>query len=246
LKPSGEDKYLEYYSADQITELNQILALCDLGLSPSQIEDLLNEELTSNKIKTMIRMRRMEPLRFLEEKNIRLGRAEARLSIIEKDYESTFDQIIIKDANPLTVAAIREKLPERSSILIAQLFDEIFIYLDKHNIRPAGNSQVIYYDSDYSEKEIEVEVVVPIDRQIAGKGRILIKEIPEDEFMACITHKDNSDYTFLSYYSLMFWIEKKGYCIAGPIREIYLNEEIEGMKNSDFWIEICVPIREAI
>src|SRR5260370_33224735 len=78
LKPSRVDEFTgyRYYSASQLTHLNRILAMKDMGLSLEQITLLLDKELTPDQIRGMLRLKQVELLTQLEEGQARLGRIE--------------------------------------------------------------------------------------------------------------------------------------------------------------------------
>jgi DNA-binding transcriptional MerR regulator len=62
LKPSQTDSFTNYryYSADQLPRLNRILALRDLGFSLEQIKDMLEEELSTDQLLGMLKLKRAE------------------------------------------------------------------------------------------------------------------------------------------------------------------------------------------
>ena len=57
LKPVEVDRFTgyRYYSAEQLPRLNRIVALKDLGLSLVEVSQLLDENLTSDRIAAMLR-----------------------------------------------------------------------------------------------------------------------------------------------------------------------------------------------
>src|SRR5690242_7307675 len=75
LKPVKVDPVsgYRYYSATQLTRLNRLLALKDMGLSLEQIARLLDKELTPEQIRGMLKLKQAELRQQLEEGQIRLG-----------------------------------------------------------------------------------------------------------------------------------------------------------------------------
>src|SRR5260370_40931617 len=78
LKPARVDEFTgyRYYSASQLTRLNRILAMKDMGLSLEQIALLLDKEPTPDQIRGMLRLKQGELLTQLEEGQARLARIE--------------------------------------------------------------------------------------------------------------------------------------------------------------------------
>src|SRR5258708_20294635 len=81
LRPARVDEFTgyRYYSASQLTRLNRILVLKDLGLSLQQIALLLDKELIPDQIRGMLRLIQVELHQQLEEGQARLARIEAGL-----------------------------------------------------------------------------------------------------------------------------------------------------------------------
>jgi DNA-binding transcriptional MerR regulator len=62
LKPVHVDQFTgyRYYSADQLSRLHRILALKDLGFSLEQIARVLNEGVSAEQLRGMLRLRQAE------------------------------------------------------------------------------------------------------------------------------------------------------------------------------------------
>src|SRR6185503_33387 len=83
LKPGQIDRFTgyRYYTIDQLARLNRIIALKELGFSLEQVALLLAEagELSGEKLRGMLTLRRAEIARELQDKQSQLGEVEARL-----------------------------------------------------------------------------------------------------------------------------------------------------------------------
>ena len=62
LKPAHIDPFTayRYYSVDQLPRLHRIMALKELGLSLEQVKDILDEALSPDEIRGMLRLQRAE------------------------------------------------------------------------------------------------------------------------------------------------------------------------------------------
>ena len=68
-----------YYSFDQLSHLHRILALKDLGFSLEQIGRLLDENITAEQLRGVLKLRKMEIEQRVSEEQERLARV-GRLS----------------------------------------------------------------------------------------------------------------------------------------------------------------------
>jgi len=222
LKPAQVDRFTgyRYYSVDQSHRLNRILALKDLGLSLEQIAWLLDDDLPPAQIRGMLRMKQAEIQQRLEEEQARLARVEARLRQIEQEDKMPTYDVVLKKVGPQTVAAIRDVIPTYGDQ--GPLWKELSVYLEQHGARAAGPSLTIYYNTEYRERDVDVEVATPVSAPLPGNERVTVRELPGAELMACTIHQGSYDTLGQAYTALLAWIEANGYCVTGPDREVYL------------------------
>ena len=102
LKPVEVDRFTgyRYYSFDQLPRLNRVLALKDLGFSLEQIAQALDEGLTPDQLRGMLRLKRAEIQQRVEEEQERLARVEARLRQIEQEAMMSNYDVVIKKVPP--------------------------------------------------------------------------------------------------------------------------------------------------
>lgn len=219
LKPAQIDRFTgyRYYTADQLPRLNRLLVLKDLGFSLEQITQLLNENLPPAQIRGMLRLKQAEIQQRVQEEQARLARIEARLNYIEQeDKMSTYD-VILKRVEPQLVAAVRAVIPNYGS-----LWGELDAYLAQHKVSPNGPCLTIYYDTEYKESDVDLEVCEPVNNTARTEGQVLVRELPGVETMACLLHHGNFDTIGQTYNILITWIGANGYRIVGANREVYL------------------------
>src|SRR5712691_3290380 len=87
LKPAHVDPSTGYrfYSASQLTRLNRILAMKDMGLDLSQIAFLLDQEPTPDQIRGMLRLKQVELHQQLTQGQAQLTRIEGWLHAFEQE-----------------------------------------------------------------------------------------------------------------------------------------------------------------
>ncbi len=243
-KPASVDEFTgyRYYSTKQLPRLNRILALKDLGFSLEQIASMLDDDLPPAEIRGMLKMKQAEIEQNIESESGRLARVEARLRQIEREGKMPAYEIVLKKIEPLKVAAIREVIPNYADI--GRLFGILFGYINGQEAHPSGPSICIYYDTEYREKDVDVEATVPVKGQVADGDQVTIRQLPGID-AASVVHQGSMDGITEAYTALMGWIEANGYQIVGPSREIYLNGPGEGIDPADYVTEIQFPVQKA-
>jgi effector-binding domain-containing protein len=244
LRPSQIDRFTgyRYYSADQLSRLNRILALKDLGLSLDQVGRLLNDDLPAEQIRGMLKLRQAEIQQNLEDAQAQLARVEARLRQIEQENTMPKYEIALKKVEPQLVASVREVVPTYPDI--GRLYGEI----DAHLGRAASAdiiSAAIWHDEGVKERDIDAEAVIFLKTRVAGSARVKVYELPAAT-MASVIHKGAYTNIRQAYEAVLQWIDASGYKIVGAPREIYLYCS-EPVKQDDesYVTEIQFPVEKA-
>jgi effector-binding domain-containing protein len=243
LKPAEIDRFTgyRYYSARQLPRLNRIMALKDMGLSLEQIADLLEKELSIEQIRGMLRLKQVEIQQKVQEEQARLALVEWRLKQMEQEETMSAQEVVIKQIAAQPVVSVRATIPTTG---IPNLFTEIYTYLGQRTLNPAGPSMGIYYDEEFHEETIDVEVAVPVTAIAPGEGRVKSRELPALDKVACIIHEGKFDTLRATYTHLLGWIEANGYRLAGPIREVYVQWALPGQDPSTNITEIQLPVEK--
>jgi effector-binding domain-containing protein len=243
LKPAKVDRFTgyRYYSASQLSRLNRILALKDLGLALDQITQLLDQDLSPDQIRGMLRLKQNEIQQQVDAEQARLARVEWRLRQMEQEETMPTQEVVLKSVPAQSVASVREHVSTEG---ISQLFGEIFGYLGQRGISPIGPPVGIYHDEEFREQDLDVEVAVPVAGSVPKSDRVKSRELPGAEEMACVIHQGSYETVGGTYGQLMAWVEAHGYRMAGPIREVYLQGPESGNDPSAYVTEIQLPVEK--
>lgn len=222
LKPVHVDQFsgYRYYSASQLPRLHRILALKDLGFSLEQIARVLNEGVSPEQLRGMLRLRQAELQQHISEERERLARIEARLNIMTMEDTMSDYEVVIKSVEPQLVAGVRDILPAYPAV--GRLFDEIYGYLARCGVNGLAEIGVaIWRDDEYKTSDIDGEAAVYLKRPIPEGERVKVYELPAAT-MASVVHKGAFNRLSQAYEALGRWTEANGYKIVGPNREVYL------------------------
>src|SRR6266849_4161801 len=160
LKPARIDEFTgyRYYSASQLTRLNRILALKDMGLSLEQIAQLLDRDLTPDQIRGMLRLKQVELRQQLVEGQARLTRIDAWRQAFEQEVTMPAYDVILKKVEPLRAAQVRGVTPSMEQIgpTLDRLFDQVLGYISQYGATSVGPGITLYYDTEYRERDISL------------------------------------------------------------------------------------------
>lgn len=229
LKPSHTNSFTgyRYYSADQLPRLNRILALRDLGFSLERIGSMLDEDLPSEQLLGMLKLRQAEIEQQMQIEQMRLARLEARIRQMDEKGSGQMVDVVLREIESQLVLSWREVVPDDDRI--QYMFEEAETYIARFQARADQAPLTIYHDQEYREKDIDAEIVIPLKFAIAGTEEMRVLNLPEIKTAACVVHTGDYATIYQAYNALLEWIESNGYRMTGPIREVYLRYTADGL-----------------
>jgi DNA-binding transcriptional MerR regulator len=229
LAPAQVDDRTGYrwYSADQLARLHRILALRDLGFSLSEIQPIVDEEVSLDELRGMLRLRRSEASGRIAAEAERLARVEARLRQIEDEHSPSVYDVVVKPLEPLRLAGLRARSPafgnETLGPIFCRLFGDLHARLARVDVTPTGPSVALYYDSDDADTPIDVVAAVPIGSQHVSAADVEVLDLPSIPRAVATIHRGNMNRVERGYEALLRWTEQTGERVDGYSREVYLD-----------------------
>src|SRR3712207_4577479 len=144
LRPAYVDHMTGYrsYDAGQLSRLNRIVALKGLGFSLEQVRTILDDEVSAEELRGMLRLREAELQSQIAADTARLAQVEARLRIIEKEGATLAEDTQIKRIPGVRVAELNATAasfePESIAPVIGPLYDALRERLGRAGLTPAG------------------------------------------------------------------------------------------------------------
>ena len=245
LKPAWVDACTgyRYYSASQLSRLNRILVMKDMGLSLEQIALLLDKELTPDQIRGMLQIKQIELQQQLIEGQAQLTRIEAWLQAFEQEATMPAYDVVLKNVAPLQVAQIRGIAPtfEQLGPTLNHLFDQVMEYINQQGATCVGPATTLYYDSEFCDRDIHVGACMPFNGSLRDSEQVKVETLPAVEMMASVIHHGSFSTMNQAYNAILKWIETNGYQICGPNRELNLEYE-RGGDQSKFVTKLQFPV----
>ena len=220
LKPVEIDRFTgyRYYSASQLPRLHRILALKGLGFSLEQIGAVLDEGLTPEQMRGMLRLREAQIRQQLSDAHSQLVEVERRLRQIEREVSLATYDVLLKQVEPQLVALIRAILPVHNAI--TPLYEEVYEALGAC-ASTCGPTLAIWYDEEFREQDVDGAAAFTLRSRVPERGRMQVHELPAATVAATV-HQGSYNTLIDAHEAILKWIEVNGYRPAGPSREIYL------------------------
>lgn len=225
-----------YYSASQLPDLHQIIALRKIGFS---LEEIRKVQQGVGKDKLL----RLKKKRILEE----IAERTRELSVIES-YLSDEEELVEYDI-------IEKSLPEitiASMTLTIDNYGKLINYMPQmdRELERLGcsytNPQYCfnrYLDGEYKEEDIRVEICEAVTAAKSGDTFLEFSVVPKVENAVCTLHKGSYEQLPLSYQAILSFIDQNNYEIADLPRESYIDGIWNQESVEDWLTEIQIPVR---
>ncbi|MGW1200891.1 MerR family transcriptional regulator [Streptomyces sp. NPDC002536] len=229
LRPAEVDPVSGYrfYEAGQLARLNRVIALKELGFTLQQVHVILDEQVSTEQLRGMLRLRQAELEEAVAAAAMRLAQVEARLRTIESEGRMSTDDVVVKRIPTVRVAELSGVAagyaPEQIGPVVGPLFDELCRRLTEAGVTPVG-SGIAYYESAPGADggdAILVHAAMPVATSAIGSGFTLV-DLPAIDSAATIVHRGSMDDVMPTVQALARWIDANGHRSAGFARELCL------------------------
>jgi DNA-binding transcriptional MerR regulator len=242
LRPARVDPFTGYrgYDVAQLSRLNRIVALKDLGFTLEQVATIIDEKVGIDELRGMLRLRRAELANQLTADRARLAAIEARLRSIEVEGAMPTNDVQVKKIDPIRVAEVSGVAasfePGSITPVIRPLYDELIHRLEAAGVTPVGPA-VAYYE-EAPDGGVLVHAALPVN--VAEIEGVDVVDLPGVERAATIMHHGEMDNVLSTVQTLAWWIEDNGHTSAGYNREVTLKC---GPDESEWVTELQEPLK---
>ncbi len=152
-------------------------------------------------------------------------------------------EVVISNVEPQLVAGMRKR---GTYAQIRPMLASVRKYVEANGARVIGPPAFICHENPKEvvranlQHNADVEVVIPVSAEVSGTEEIACYELPGGP-MARITHKGPYEKAAAAYRQLFAWIAENHKKVAGPTREVYLNDPRK-VSPEELLTEIYAPV----
>lgn len=234
-----------YYTIEQLPVLHRILALKGLGLTLQQIKKLIEDNITTEEIQGMLRLKEAQIEQQLETEQIRLNHVQARLRHLEEHGILSDHDVVIKSVDVQPYLAARYIMPAMTHV--SNFYYEIAEIVQEHDVK-YQSWLAVFHDPSKKETDIDWElgVTMPslaIDVKSNKNRELHFRELEPLEMVAAVIHDGPWIELGLGYQALGKWMAMNDYQLAAPAREVYLKLSAPH-QHEDPIVEIQFPVEK--
>jgi DNA-binding transcriptional MerR regulator len=231
-----------FYEVRQLSRLNRIVALKDLGFTLHQVASILDDQITAAELRGMLKLRHAELQQEIAAGGARLAEVEARLLAIESEASEpapvAVRQIAAARVAELTGTAAGYE-PQFIMPVIQPLYYGLTRQLCEAGIAITGPGVAYYEDASGEAGAITVHAALPVGERPSDRPDFPVVELSEIPAAATLIHLGSMDNVLPSIQALARWIDASGYQSLGYAREVTLKL---GDVQDDWVTELQEPI----
>jgi DNA-binding transcriptional MerR regulator len=237
-----------YYTADQLADLNRILALKDLGLSLDEVARLLQGDVSAQEIRGMLTLKKVELERSLSEDAARLRNIESRLLQIEEQGGMQDYDVILKSAEAQPYLALRRTFQSFDSVVAT--VGAIAQQVGRRLPDSIKGDLVVVAHSDFEEEALDLEIGYVVKHADVAPPRVAgldlaMRELPPAPSLATLVRRGPGHQSHIAYGALGLWMSAHRYRIDGPSREILLELPFQRPGQEEMVMEVQFPVTQA-
>lgn len=230
LEPARVDPVTGYrwYDAAQLPRLNRILALKDLGFTLDQVSGMVEDRVSAEELRGMLRLRHAELVEQISADRQRLARVERRLRTIESEGRMSEQEYETKPIEAVRVVAVTSTVDgiEQVSTVVGPNFERLVDAFGKAGAEPQGHP--IAYFVSHDDGRVEASSAFPYDGPADGLGDgVAVVDLPAVELAATTVHRGGMDTIGDTWQELVRHVEGSGHQPVGICREVYLNTPMD-------------------
>lgn len=243
------DTGYRYYSVRQLTQLNRIIALKDLGLTLDQIKYLLQEEISAAEIRGMLTLKKSQIEQTIQKEEMRLKAVESRLQQLERKEQFQDDDVVLKNLPAQSFLSMRSSFANLAETLAVVSSIEKAV-TKEIKTKSLGRFMALIHSELYQDRDMDLEfgfilnqdldITVPLSNGMSLK----VRELPFIETAVTAVRYGGPEQGHLSYGAIGTWAENHHYKLINPGREMFIVPPKPGHE-SEMVVEIQLPV-EAI
>jgi len=214
-----------YYEAGQLSRLNRIVALKDLGFTLHQVASILDDQVTTAELRGMLKLRQAELQEQIATDAARLAQVEVRLAAIESEASEPAPVMV----RPIAAARVAELTgtaagyePQFITPVMQPLYHELTHRLCTAGIAITGPGVAYYEDASDEAGAIKVHAALPVALPPSDEQGFCVVDLREIPAAATLIHHGSMDNVLPSIQALARWIDASGYQSLGYAREVTL------------------------
>jgi DNA-binding transcriptional MerR regulator len=223
LQPASVDSRTRYryYVAPQLEELASIVALKNLGIRLSDIRSFVSKTGPRRDQREFLTDIKKTVEQSLRTATRSLNWIHAALAELDASKPKPPIPVVVKRRLPIPIVSVRAKVENYAEIV--KFEEELLNALPTESV---GNTRGVLWHRCADSGSLEGEPFIALKRRLPSRTFYDTKMLPPAT-LACAYAGLDDESSEDAYDALRKWMNVRGYGLAGPKREIYLDQMLE-------------------
>lgn len=242
LKPAAVGSWTGHrsYSVEQIPRLNKILYLRDSGMNVSEIARAL--EMDDSALLAELDRKQAEIERTVRAEREKLRKIAIAKAGLQGGKSEIHYNISIKSVPACLVLSLRRTVPTYYDE--GGLWQELSAFAKERKIGIADISFAIYHDADFRERDVDIELCVPVEKAGKDAPPIRFRTTEPVPAMACTMVQGGFPNIKGAYLAFAGWLQDNGrYRMSNPMRQIVHRGPWNEPNPSKYLVELQIPLK---
>lgn len=245
LVPAQVDEFTgyRYYSEEQLMAAERINALREMGFGVGAVGEILSAYHDPEAFAQFLRIRGEELRGELRAVQRRLLLLENTLQRVGKDRTTMEYSVTLKEIPSRKVASLRDIIADfsREGDLWRRMMEETAA--QKLQFADPSYSIAIFHDSEYKERDVDVEVQMAVKGTYTDTENVRFREVPS-QTVAAATYRGSYEQIGAVNQAVVTWAADNGYQLEGPMFNIYHIGPAQTADPEQWVTEVCFPVAE--
>jgi DNA-binding transcriptional MerR regulator len=226
-----------YYGVDQLSSARMIRNMRDMDMPLATIRQVL-AALTSSPEQAEALAAEYAEMREQEARQIREQVKQFIHKIQQEQTPMSFDITIRQVPTQQVLSSTHQIKINKLDETISKTRDAMKTMLKEQNLEASGAPFGFFHGPINEQEDGPLEICMPVNGQVKGKGNIQVKQLDGGNAACVMTVGAETDFPTIlgAYDAAADWIQKNGYAMAEPPREVWHSGPGDEPKMEIVWL----------
>lgn len=235
------------YDVKQIETLQKIVMLRDAQFQVAEIKQILASDKSEDMVDYLNKKEKEIAEEIIQKQKI-IQKIQWMKQDINSEHYSDHYKVTFKSIPSYPILSYRATVP--SYFDEGSMWEKMAEFMKKEHVEVVNstyNNLSIYYDTEYREKDYDIEIAVVVKKKKDDKDGFLYRNSEPVELMACVMVYGPFSNISKAYYSFALWLDKHPeYQMDGCTRQISHKGPDNESNPDNYLTEVQIPVKKQV
>jgi DNA-binding transcriptional MerR regulator len=226
-----------YYGVDQLSSARMIRNMREMDMPLATVRQVL-AALPSLPAQAETLLREYAEMRERQVGQIRI-QVQQFIQQIQQEQNTMSFEVNVKQVAPQQVLSVTHHIKvNKLDETIRESVDTLYAMLKEQKVEASASPFGIFHGAINEQEDGPIEICLPVNAQVKGKGDAQVKQLQGGDAACVMTVGTETDFPAIlgAYDAAADWIQKNGYAMAEPPREVWHSGPGDDPKMEIVWL----------